>query len=160
MGLSSAFRSAPVSPVRRAAVFSSKGKMKTFHAAVITASLLCGCVSPPATKITGTVDGVPFSINSPKQVDMTGFKLHADKNAGTFDLTIDRIGSTNSSDVIQTTGAAQVAQINAVGNAISQAAQAAGQAFASGGATLALQQAVKAASPSSPVIPSVTATNK
>lgn len=108
---------------------------------------LAGCVSPPATEISGTVDGVPFKIKSPKQVDMTGFHLAADKQKQTFNLDIDRLGSTNSSDVIQTTGAAQAAQINAFGNAISQVANSVGQAVASGGTTLALQEAMKARAP-------------
>jgi hypothetical protein len=132
--------------------------MKIKCSAALLSLLVTGCVSPPATRISGTVDGVPFSITSPKQVDMAGFHLRADKSNGTFDLAIDRLGSTNSADVIQTTGAAQVAQIKALGDALSQAVSTAGQAFASGGTAIALRDAVKSASPAP--APSVNATSK
>ena len=134
--------------------------MKTKTFAFLVPLALAGCVSPPATRITGTVDGVPFSVSSPKQVDMAGFKLHADKQNGVFDLTIDRLGSTNSPDVIQTTGSAQVAQIKAFGDALSQAVSTTGQAFASGRTTLALKEALKTASPAPAAATSITATNK
>lgn len=120
---------------------------------LFTFALLVGCVAPPATDISGEFDGHPFRIKSPKQVDMTGFKLNADKTKGTFDLTIDRLGSTNSSDVIQTTGAAQIGLVNAVGNAAGQVAQQIVQGMATGGASVALKEAIRAApQPAAPAL--------
>lgn len=116
-----------------------------------------GCVNPPATKIKGEVNGKPFSLESPKQVDMKNFKLHCAAN-GDVDLSIEQLGSTNSPDVIQTTGAAQVGMINAVGNVAAQVASQVVQGIATGGAAQAVKAAIQTAN--QPSTPSITNTNK
>lgn len=87
--------------------------------AVMAALACAGCVAPPATIIKGSLAGVPFYLKSPKEIAIENLNLMVVSNAVT--LSIARLGSTNSPQVIQTTAAAQVDMINAVGAQVQQA---------------------------------------
>lgn len=92
---------------------------------VLSIGLACltGCVGwiVPKTSITGSVGGQPFSLQSPKDVEIGSLNVKAETN-GTLSLCISNMVSKNNPAVIQTTADAQVQLINAVGAQIMQAA--------------------------------------
>jgi hypothetical protein len=104
--------------------------MNRVQTAVILATLTAaaflsgGCVSPPkeivpATQITGTIGGKPFSLTSPKNVSIAYLRVDAATN-GTVSMTISNMSANVDDNAIQLAGAAYASSISAQGTAFVQ----------------------------------------
>lgn len=97
---------------------------------ITTLTLLTGCVaqSVPMTRITGTIDGQPFTLNTPKDSKLTGLEITAQSGGLTnyCRIRVDALEAHMNPDVITTTGDAQAKLIKATGDATLQAIQAGG----------------------------------
>lgn len=71
----------------------------------ILALALCGCVNVPKTIISGTIDGWPFSISSPKDSQVIGLEITSNTNG--VHIHIDSLAARMNPEVITTTGEAQ-----------------------------------------------------
>jgi hypothetical protein len=96
--------------------------------------LLAGCVGSmvPMTKISGTIAGQPFTLQSPKDSELTGLEIIAEGkdtfgNTNTVTLKIQSLKAKMNPDVITTTGDAQSKLIS---TSVQAGAAAAGQGAA------------------------------
>lgn len=95
---------------------------------------LCGSItgcqtvrdSVPATQITGSVGGKPFSFTGPKDLALDSLHIEA-KPDGSVVLDVNKLNARTNPDVITTTGDAQAKITKAQGEAIVNALQATGQ---------------------------------
>lgn len=93
---------------------------------------LCGCMnlSIPRTTITGTINGQPFSLSSPKDSELQGLSITASSNS--VCITVQSLKATMNPANIQMTGDAQAKIITAVASGVANAmGTAAGAAAAS-----------------------------
>ncbi len=72
--------------------------------------VLTGCKSPvPGNHISGSLGGVPFKIENPKQFSAKGFQLTLDAGTNHFVLHFDEMSSQNDPQVIDKSYAGQAA---------------------------------------------------
>jgi K+-transporting ATPase c subunit len=86
-----------------------------------------GCTlrqSYPETQIRGYINGRPFSINAPKDSNLTGFDAVAETN-GAIHVHIDSLQSTLNATNLANAASGQAAIVTATGQAINQAIQSA-----------------------------------
>jgi uncharacterized lipoprotein YajG len=76
-------------------------------AIIVLSVMLTGCVMPPATQISSGA----FSLTAPKNLTAQGVEITKDAH-GTIAVRIDRIVSTNSPQVIDSTAAGQAAMLS------------------------------------------------
>jgi hypothetical protein len=90
-----------------------------------------GCVgmSVPKTTISGSINNVPFKIESPKDSKLTGLEIQSDAN-NSIHIHIDSLEANMNPDVITMSGKAQVDIINAVGGQVGTAMAAGAKAAA------------------------------
>ncbi len=83
-------------------------KFKALSLSIVTlaASLICGCVFVPKTKIKGSVAGQPFNIVSPKDSDLKGLEITVQTN-GTCTIKIDELKARMNPDVVGATADGQ-----------------------------------------------------
>ena len=103
--------------------------MKSTLALIIAAASLTGCTtvrdSVPATQITGSVGGKPFSFTGPKDLALDSLHIEA-KPDGSVVLDVNKLNARTNPDIITTTGDAQAKITKAQGEAIVNALQATG----------------------------------
>lgn len=95
----------------------------TAAALVIASAALSGCVNVPKTTITGTIDGTPFALSSPKDSQLQGLEILSTSNG--VHIHIDSVTARMNPDVITMTGDAQVKIIKAVADGVGAVAGAA-----------------------------------
>lgn len=77
---------------------------------LLTGCVLTGCKSPvPGAHIKGTLGGVPFDVQNPKQCKIVGFNLSLISGSNTFTLSISNLTSENDPQVIDKSYAGQAA---------------------------------------------------
>lgn len=120
--------------------------MKKILLAVMVAvmvAVLCGCVNVPKSKISGTINGIPFTVESPKDSKLQGLTVEVrgtDNFGGTnfARVRLDSMEAHMNPEVITTTGDAQVKLVNAIGEHIIKGMGAAAAAAGTGGGSLLL----------------------
>lgn len=88
--------------------------------------LVAGCTvggASPKTKVSGSLAGKPFSLETPKDNELTGLDFSCETN-GTVHLRIERLTSSVNPTNVANTAAGQVAIIQATAAAIQQGMQA------------------------------------
>lgn len=121
------------------------GRMTLRSAIVLTAAaeMLCGCVNVPKTRLAGTIGGVPFSLESPKDSKLQGLTVEVighDSFGGTnfARVRLDSMEAKMNPEVITTTGDAQVKLVNAIGQNVINGIAAGAAAAGTGGASAVL----------------------
>jgi hypothetical protein len=98
-----------------------------FLLSVIGLLVFAGCAnlrnSVPATQITGTAGGKPFSFTGPKDLQLGWLQITADTN-GAVSLTLSNLVAKTNPDVITTTAAGQAVITAAQADAVIKAFQA------------------------------------
>ena len=86
--------------------------------------LLTGCVATPQTTIRGTIHGSPFSLQAPKDGDLSGLDFVADTN-GLLRIHIDHLTVKMNPAVINQTGLADAAVLQSTSLLVSNVTAAA-----------------------------------
>ncbi len=84
--------------------------------------LLAGCsvnMAIPKTKVTGSLGGQPFSLETPKDNDLVGLDVTCETN-GTVRVHIDKLTARLNPDNVANAGTAQAAIIGATGEAVAK----------------------------------------
>ena len=94
--------------------------MKNKLFCLLAALALTGCVNVPKTIISGAINGVPFSLTSPKDSKLTGLEITAQTGGLTnyMRISVQSLEAKMNPEVITTTADGQVKLINAVGSEI------------------------------------------
>jgi len=112
--------------------------MKTTIALILVTASLCGCQtvrdSVPATQITGSVGGKPFSFTGPKDLALDSLHIEA-KPDGSVVLDVNKLNARTNPDIITTTGDAQAKITKAQGEAVVNAFEAGGKLLGAAAAT-------------------------
>jgi hypothetical protein len=93
--------------------------MKTI-ACISVVALASGCAlftpsSPvPATRVSGSIGGIPFTLEAPKQVSAKGVELDMTVATNTFRLRIAELSSVNDPQVIDKASAGRIAETKAM----------------------------------------------
>lgn len=88
----------------------------------------------PATRISGTLGGAPFTLESPKQGEWTGVDLTMSTGVTNFHLHIDSVKAVNDPQVIDKASAGRVAEINAWKDLMATGIEKGGEGIAKGAA--------------------------